>query len=120
MNSAPPSPVAIPKQKATQYGRKSQHAPIASPTKENGNGFDVDFDEIPKSKQDRPQARAKAMKGKGGRAPKPRPIVAKKKKKQGGDRDPMQHKANVELEDADKTLVDRVEFHEVDFSLAAV
>ena len=103
-NSIPPSPV---KQGPKKYGRKSQHVAIASPTKDNDSWFDVDFDEIPKPKQ----PRTKVMKGKDGKvAPKPRPVPTKKNKKQG---EAKEAKANMEPQDADKTLVEQ---HEVDFS----
>ena len=112
MYSIPPSPITLPEQRA-KYGRKSQHVSIASPATDNG-GFDVDFDEIPKPMQDHPQTRAKAMKGKGGKvAPRPRPVTAKKSKKQFEAKEAVQRKTNVEVQDADKTLVEQTEQHEV-------
>ena len=113
-DSIPPSSIALPEQRA-MYGRKSQHVLIASPAKDSG-GFDVDFDEIPKPMQDHPQTRAKAMKGKGGKvAPRPRPVTRKKPKKQFEAKEAVQHKSNVEVQDADKTLVEQTEQHEVEF-----
>lgn len=117
-DSVPLSPIAPLKQKGATYCRKNQHAIIASPTKDSSNGFDVDFDfdDIPKPKQDRLQPRAKAMKGKGGKvAPRPRPATTRKTKKQSGAKEAVQRKANVEVQDADKTLVEQAEQHEVYF-----
>jgi len=106
--NAPPSPV---KQGPKKYGRKSQHVKFSSPANDKDSRFATDFDEIPKPKQ--PQM--KAMKGKDGKvAPKPRPVPTKKNKKQGEAKEAAQRKADVELQDADKTLVEQ---NEVDFSL---
>jgi len=105
INSIPP-PV---KQGPKKYGRKSQHVAVTSPAKDNDGWFDVNFDEIPKPKQ----PRTKVMKGKDGKvAPKPRPVPTKKNKKQGEAKEAAQSKADMEPQDADKTLVEQ---HEVEF-----
>jgi hypothetical protein len=117
-DSVPPSPVTPPKQRSTKYGRKNQHVTIASLIEDDANGFDVNFDEIPKPKQHRFQTRAKAMKGKDGKvAPRPRPVATRKNKKQDEVTEAVPRKADVKVEDADKTLVEQMESHEVDFSL---
>jgi hypothetical protein len=110
LDSILPPSVAIPEQRPTRYDRKSRRLLPASANDGSGLDLDVDFDEVPKSKQTRPQARAKAMKGKDGKvAPRPRPVTRKKNKKQDEPIETEQRKANLEAEDADKTLVEQAE-----------